>query len=294
MGSTPDTDKSPKGDARSPLGTRHKLAKMTSQRRLRILVTDDNPINQKVTTSLVENMGHRVDVVSNGKEAVEAFKFIPYDVVLMDLQMPEMDGFEASLQIRLLKNQDARRTSVIAITAHARKEDQQKCLAWGFDDYVAKPILPAELKAAIERTITNSGSKRASPLLAPARSDGDDIDLVDALARVNGDRELLGEIGRMFLAQYPVLLVEIHQALSIAKCAALASAVHMLGSSARQVGAARALRMARQIQDLAESRDLANVPATLAALEAEMELVKSALVAQGFVAPTSTEPGCRS
>ena len=282
------------GDARGPLDMTQMSTKTTPQRRLRILVTDDNPINQKVTTSLVENMGHRADVVSNGKEAVEAFKFIPYDLVLMDLQMPEMDGFEASLQIRLLKNQDGRRTSVIAITAHARKEDQQKCLAWGFDDYVAKPILPAELKAAIERTITKTGSKGASPLPAQANSDGDDIDMADALARVDGDRELLGEIGRMFLAQYPVLLAEIHQALSTAKCAALAGAVHTLASSAGQVGGPRAVRMARQIQEFAESHDLANVPATLAALEAEIELVKSVLVAQGFVAPTSTEPGCRS
>jgi CheY-like chemotaxis protein/HPt (histidine-containing phosphotransfer) domain-containing protein len=270
------------------------LTQTTPQRRLRILVTDDNQINQKVTTRLVENLGHRVDVVSDGKEAVEAFKFISYDIILMDLEMPEMDGFEASLQIRLLKNQDRRRTSVIAITSHARKEDQQKCLAWGFDDYVAKPILPAELKAAIERTITQTSSNRASPSPAQTDSDGDDIDLVDALARVDGDRELLGEIGLMFLAQYPVLLGEIHQALSIAKSAALASAVHMLGSSAGQVGATRALRIARQIQDLAERRDLANVPATLAALEAEIELVKSALVAQGFVSPTSATPGFRS
>jgi len=164
------TGKSLKGPVRrGALGTRRMLAKITAPRRLRILVTDDNQINQKVTTSLVENMGHRVDVVSNGKEAVEAFKFIPYDVVLMDLQMPEMDGFEACLQIRLLKNQDGRHTSVIAITSHARKEDQEKCLAWGFDDYVAKPIVPRELKAAIERTITKTGSNGTSP--APAQDD---------------------------------------------------------------------------------------------------------------------------
>jgi CheY-like chemotaxis protein/HPt (histidine-containing phosphotransfer) domain-containing protein len=252
-------------------------------------VADDNHINQKVTTSLLEKMGHRADVVGNGKEAVEAFRFIPYDVVLMDLQMPEMDGFEASLQIRLLKRQEGRRTSVIAITAHARKEDREKCLAWGFDDYVSKPILPRELKAAIERTTTKTESDGTSPSPAQADSHGDVVDMVDALARVEGDKELLGEIARMFLAQYPVLLPEIHQALSSSQCAALAGAVHTLGSSAGQVGATRALRMARQIEEFAESRDLANVPATLATLEAEIELVKSALVEQGFGSPTSTE-----
>jgi CheY-like chemotaxis protein/HPt (histidine-containing phosphotransfer) domain-containing protein len=265
------------------------LAELKSQRRLRILVTDDNHINQKVTSSLVENMGHRADVVRNGKEAVAAFKFISYDVVLMDLQMPEMDGFEASLQIRLLKRQDGRHTSVIAITAHAKKEDREKCLAWGFDDYVSKPILPRELKAAIERAITKTGSNGTSSSPAQADSDGDVIDMVDALARVEGDKKLLGEIARMFLAQYPVLLAEIHQALSSSECPALAGAVHTLGSSAGQVGATRALRMARQIEECAESRELANVPPALAALETEIELVKSALIEQGFGSPTSTE-----
>jgi len=146
----------------SSLITQHSAAGRKEQRRLRVLVVDDNHINQKVITSLLEEMGYRADVVSDGKGAVEAFKFIPYDVVLMDLQMPEMDGFEASLQIRLLKRQDSRRTAIIAITSHTRKEDREKCLAWGFDDYLPKPILPLELKAAIERAVTETESDGTS------------------------------------------------------------------------------------------------------------------------------------
>ncbi len=276
------TGKTPQVSSHASLITMHSLAEQKSQRRLRVLVADDNHINQKVTTGLLTNMGHRADFVSNGKEAVEAFKLIPYDIVLMDLQMPEMDGFEASRQIRMLKHQQALQSAVIAITAHARKEDRDKCLAWGFDDYVSKPIMPRELKAAIERTMIKSGSNQTAPSPARGGNDGDVINFTGALTNVEGDRVLFGKITRMFLVQYPVLLAEIRRALSSEESSALTGAIHTLGSSAGQVGANRVLRLARNIEEFGERRDLTKVPATLAALEAEIESVKSALVQQGW------------
>ena len=276
------TGKAPQDSSHASLITMHSLAEQKSQRRLRVLVADDNHINQKVTTSLLTNMGHRADFVSNGKEAVEAFKLIPYDIVLMDLQMPEMDGFEASRQIRMLKHQEGLQSAVIAITAHARKEDRDKCLAWGFDDYVSKPIVPRELKAAIERMMIKSGSNQTSQSPARGGNDGDVINLTGALTNVEGDRVLFGKITRMFLVQYPVLLAEIHRALSSEESSALTGAIHTLGSSAGQVGANRVLRLARNIEEFGERRDLTKVPATLAALEAEIESVKSVLVQQGW------------
>src|SRR5262249_53952753 len=121
------------------LVTRHTLAEIKAERRLRILVAADNHINQKVTASLLTKMGERADVVGNGKEALDAFKLVPYDAVLMDMQMPEMDGFEASRQIRILEQQNGGHTPIIAITAHALKEDRDRCLASGMDDYISKP-----------------------------------------------------------------------------------------------------------------------------------------------------------
>ncbi|HYJ17373.1 MAG TPA: Hpt domain-containing protein, partial [Candidatus Limnocylindria bacterium] len=197
-------------------------------------------------------------------------------------QMPEMDGFEASRQIQILKQQAALQSSVIAITAHARKEDRDKCLAWGFDDYVSKPIMPRELKAAIERTMIKSGSNQTSPAPVSDGNDGDVFNFTGALTNVEGDRVLFGKISRMFLVQYPVLLAEIRRALSSEESSALAGAVHTLGSSAGQVGANRVLRLARNIEECGERSDLTKVPATLAALEAEIESVKSALVQQGW------------
>jgi len=277
----------PKGDDSNSLVTLHKLAELKSQTRLRVLVADDNHINQKVVASLLENMGHRAEVVGNGKEAVEAYKFIPYDVVLMDLQMPEMDGFEASGQIRALARMQGRHTSIIAVTAYARKQDKEKCLAWGMDDYVSKPINPMELRAVLERTMT--AARSISPV-APLVDSTDVLNLSAAMAQIEGNSELFAEIAQMFLAQYPRLLAEIHQAFSASDCAVLTSAVHTLGSSAGQMGAGRALATARKLEEIGRQEELASVPEALAQLEADLALVESALVERGYLAPTPTEP----
>jgi CheY-like chemotaxis protein/HPt (histidine-containing phosphotransfer) domain-containing protein len=268
----------------------HKMAELKSQTRLRVLVADDNHINQKVVASLLANMGHHAEVVGNGKEAIEAFSLIPYDLVLMDLQMPEMDGFESSLRIRTLARMEGRGTPIIAITAHARKEDKEKCMAAGFDDYVSKPILPYELKAAIERTTMKGGSHRSPQSSKQAGSIDAVVDIADALAGVDGNKELLGEIQRMFLDQYPRLLAEIHRAFSSVDCNALAMASHTLGSSAGQLGAQRALAAARRLEDFGERKDHASVPAALADLEAELKLVESVLVQQAYSSPQSRTP----
>ncbi|MDZ4344729.1 MAG: response regulator, partial [Candidatus Binatia bacterium] len=198
-----------KGDESNSLVTVHKLGELRSQTRLRVLVADDNHINQKVVATLLENMGHRAEVVGNGKQAVKAYRYIPYDVVLMDLQMPEMDGFEASLQIRTLARTQGRHTSIIAVTAHARKQDREKCLAAGMDDYVSKPINPMELRAVLDRTLT--AARTISPA-APLVDSTDVLNLSAAMTQIEGNSELFGEIARMFLAQYPKLLAEIHHA----------------------------------------------------------------------------------
>jgi CheY-like chemotaxis protein/HPt (histidine-containing phosphotransfer) domain-containing protein len=232
-------------------------------------------------------MGHRAEVVADGKQAVEAYRYIPYDVVLMDLQMPEMDGFEASRQIRTLARMQGRHTSIIAVTAHARKEDRERCLAWGMDDYVSKPINPMELRAVLDRTLT--AARTISPPVAPLVDSTDVLNLSAAMTQIEGNSELFGEIARMFLAQYPKLLAEIHHASSASDCAVLTSAVHTLGSSAGQMGAGRALAAARKLEEIGQQENLASVPEALAQLEAELALVESALVEQGYPSPTPTE-----
>jgi CheY-like chemotaxis protein len=122
------------------------------QRPLRVLLAEDNVVNQKLGVRLLEKHGHAVVVVANGREAIEALERECFDVVLMDVQMPEMDGFEATAEIRRLEAPGGR-LPIVAMTAHAMKGDRERCLAAGMDAYVAKPIQPRELYEAIEHVL---------------------------------------------------------------------------------------------------------------------------------------------
>jgi CheY-like chemotaxis protein/anti-sigma regulatory factor (Ser/Thr protein kinase) len=117
---------------------------------LRLLLAEDNPVNQRLAVRLLERRGHGVVTADNGTEAVAAFARQSFDAVLMDVQMPEMDGLEATAEIRARERQTGQRIPIIAITAHAGQGDRERCLEAGMDDYVRKPIQPAELFAAIE------------------------------------------------------------------------------------------------------------------------------------------------
>ena len=129
--------------------------------RLRVLLAEDNPVNQKLAQKAIEKMGHQIVVVNNGAEAVRAYAENSFDLVLMDLQMPEMDGFAATSAIRRTETDSATRTPIVAITAHALEGDRERCLAAGMDDYISKPIDLRALARLINGVAPFSGERNS-------------------------------------------------------------------------------------------------------------------------------------
>ncbi len=151
-------------DVEQPLLTRYAMANArNSPESLHILVAEDNTVNQKLVARLLEKRGHRVKVVANGREALESLEQDTYDLILMDVQMPEMDGFKATAELREREKRTGRRIPVIALTAHAMKGDRERCLDAGMDNYLSKPVDVLELNALLENYIT----LRAKGTIAP-------------------------------------------------------------------------------------------------------------------------------
>ena len=127
---------------------------------MRILVAEDNKVNQMVASKLLSNLGHVVEIAANGREAVAAFQQSKWDLILMDCQMPEVDGYEATRQIRNLERALNRKTKIVALTAHAMVEDQIRCSEAGMDGYITKPLDPSQLYTLLHQqsAIVNSGN----------------------------------------------------------------------------------------------------------------------------------------
>ena len=253
--------------------TRYTLAE-ASRRKTRLLLAEDNITNQKVAVKVLEKMGHRVDPVANGVEAIKALATMPYDIVLMDVQMPEMDGLEATRRIRGGEAGPANaRIPIIAMTAHAMKGDRERCLAAGMDDYVSKPISPVELSAAIVRwSPTDAPQEPASPapatasapppVAAPAVAPAAEpiretaVDRDALLARLGGDEALLDEVVRIFLDDVPHQLEGMDKALAAGDAPALRRLAHTLKGSGGTAGALKLQAASAELEKAAATGDL--------------------------------------
>jgi PAS domain S-box-containing protein len=218
---------------------------------LRILLAEDNAMNQKVALRLLERLGYRADVATNGLEAIEALERQPYDVVLMDVQMPELDGLDATR--RIVERWPAEsRPHIVAMTANALPEDREACFAAGMDDYVAKPIRPEELVAALKRVKPlGNGDGASARVELISLDDG----ALKNLRDLGGD-DFLGEVIDAFLADAPQLLATLRSSLADGSADELRRAAHTLKSNGATLGAEGFAELCRTLEQRAKAGEL--------------------------------------
>ena len=238
---------------------------------MKVLLAEDNAVNRTLATRLLQKHGHTVVVVENGRQAVEALERETIDLVLMDVQMPEMDGLEATAAIREKEKKTGTHVPIIALTAHAMKGDREKCLAAGTDDYLTKPIRTADLFAAVER-LRNTKTDAAPEAPAITNVPGTNaFDSDAALKHVEGDRDLLDEIVRIFAEQCPKTMYEIQNAIRAADLPVLERAAHSLKGSASNLCATGVTQSAAELEESARSGDSSRSREQFQALESEVE-----------------------
>jgi PAS domain S-box-containing protein len=233
---------------------------MARRHPLRILLAEDNVVNQKVATRLLGQMGYRADVAANGLEAVAAVERQPYDVVLMDVQMPELDGFEASREIN--RRWPADRPRIVAMTANAMEGDRELCIAAGMDDYVAKPIRVEELVAALGRCgRRGDGPARAGVPSEQAPAPAPDVvdrAVIDGLGSTMG-REFAVELVDTFIADARELVAALRRALAGSDRDAFRRAAHTLKSTGESLGAFGLAAQARELEVMGQAGRLHEV-----------------------------------
>ncbi|MBI1764109.1 MAG: response regulator [Acidobacteria bacterium] len=253
-------------------------APVTPEQHLRVLLAEDNLINQRLAIRLLEKHGHRVTVANNGQEALAAFAQQPFDLVLMDVQMPVLDGFKTTARIRAEESLHGQHVPIIALTAHAMKGDRERCLAAGMDGYLAKPLQSAELLAVLTRLAPQAGqATRPAPPVERPEVEAAVFDQARALAQVEGDHELLAELGELFRQDSPRLLAALAQASAKHDRAGLARAAHALKGAAGNFGAQATVAAVCRLEELAQTGNFDGADLACQALEAELNRLNAAL-----------------
>jgi CheY-like chemotaxis protein/HPt (histidine-containing phosphotransfer) domain-containing protein len=266
-------------DEALPLITRYAIEE--ARRRLRILVVEDNVMNQRVAQAMLEKRGHTVIIASNGREGIDTLEKEELDLVLMDVQMPEMDGFEATRLIRERQGATGEYIPIVAMTAHAMKGDRDKCLAAGMDDYISKPIRDADLFSVIEKFAgTQEKKMQVKPL---HRKDDTDpkaqsvFDLSEAMKSVDGDKALFGEIANLFFESAAENMSKIREGIVNSDASAVETAAHSIKGSVSNFGAKRAFEAAYRLECMGRQGELKDAENAESELEKEIEALENAM-----------------
>jgi CheY-like chemotaxis protein len=243
-----------------------------SGRSLKVLLAEDNPVNQMLATRILEKLGHRVQVANNGKEAMQKVQDQTFDLIVMDVQMPEMDGLEATMAIRAAEKGSGRHVPIVAMTAHAMKGDRERCLEAGMDAYLSKPIRIDELKEVIseiqKREVANDSTEQSF------RSIGS----LDALLHgVMGDRALLAEMAELWLKDSEKQMQQLKSGLQNGDAVMIQQAAHALKGSVGSFQALNAQEAANRVETSAKNGDLSGAQKGFETLSQEIGLVRQDL-----------------
>ncbi len=260
---------------RAPLVTRHSLRE--TRPRLRILLAEDNEVNQVVALRLLQGQGHTVTVARSGAEALARLERERFDLALMDLQMPEMGGLEATAAIRKREKTHGGRLPIIAMTAHVMKGDRETCLRAGMDGYISKPMHAGDLLDAIHRAVHRiAPADPGDPVTEQAKGI---IDRDAVLARFEGSAGLLAEVVGVFFESYPRLLRDLGACVERGDAPRLERTAHALKGALSNFSARAATEAALRLETIGRSRDLGGAGQALAALEREVERLQPVLEA---------------
>jgi signal transduction histidine kinase/DNA-binding response OmpR family regulator len=272
--------------APSPVVTAHRLAEARTRARVRILVAEDNPVNQRVAARTLEKLGYLVDIAGDGAAAVQAVASTAYAAVLMDCQMPGMDGYAATVAIRGREGA-GRRTPVIAMTASAMEGDRERCLAAGMDDYISKPFRYEQLRATLTRWVPTDAEVEDDAVLDPAV-----VAELRRLADAAGG-EVLDQLAELFTSDTPERVATLRRAAADGDARGIAEAAHILKGSAASVGATAMVRLCQRLETQANSGSMQAVDELVARLEALCPRVVqavSATLAAGLTAAAGQAP----
>jgi two-component system sensor histidine kinase/response regulator len=255
---------------------------MRERQRGHVLLVEDNELNQVVTVAILNKLGYQAEVVDNGPEAVEAVTRRVYGAVLMDCQLPGMDGCQATAEIRRREG-TARHIPIIAMTASAFQEDRERCLAAGMDDYLAKPVMVGDIRAVLARWLPDE----AAPSPRPGRADGArpagqviDPDRLAALRELEaaGDRSaLVARVVDAFVTGLPANLADLHAAVGRRDATAVDHAAHSLKGAAATLGGLRVVELCEELPGLAGDGAWTAAGDLVRRLEQELDSVQSAL-----------------
>ncbi len=236
---------------------------------LKILLAEDSLVNQKLALGLLGKYGHKITVANNGKEALAALETQKFDLVLMDVQMPEMDGLEAAATIRRREERTGQHIPIIAMTAHAMKGDRERCLEAGMDEYVTKPVRVSELFAAIDKCLDSHAVEDAGSVLDDD-TPPNEVDWTHARESVNNDEELLRAVVEAFLEEAPRICIQLNQALLKGDAKVVQRAAHTLKGSLRVFGVPTAAELAARCEEAGKEAQLEQAGELFVAIQRQM------------------------